>query len=231
MTLRSLHLHNSDFQIQNFNDDFLLVRSSEEGALAMLGKLLFEKKFNFIDEVIVTEREVCLKLNGLFDDQKTDLFATLQASNQQTVNTYHLPIYFADNEDWQGVITSTGWSKEEVIGQLVGSDFSVAMFGFLPGFIYLNGLPESLHVPRKSVPAKYVKANSVAIGGKYLGLYALDSPGGWHVIGQVPVTILQLPQLPPLPLNLQDRIKCVRITSEEFAQISAQQLNLIDYNA
>lgn len=231
MTSRSLHLHNLDFQIQNFNDDFLLIWSSEEGALAMLGKLLFEKKFDFIEEVIVTEREVCLKLNAHFDDQKTDLFSTLQPANQQATNTYRLPIYFADHEDWQGVTNSTGWSKEAVIEQLVATDFTVAMFGFLPGFIYLNGLPENLHVPRKSVPAKYVKANSVAIGGKYLGLYALDSPGGWHVIGQVPVSILQLPQLPPLPLNLEDRIQCVRITAEEFAEINAQQLNLIAYNA
>jgi KipI family sensor histidine kinase inhibitor len=231
MTSRSLHLHNLDFQIQNFNDDFLLIQSSEEGALAMLGKLLFEKKFAFIDEVIVTEQEVCLKLNALFDDQKMELFSTLQPANQQATNTYRLPIYFADHEDWESVSTVAGLSKEEIITQLLATDFTVAMFGFLPGFIYLNGLPENLHVPRKSVPAKYVKANSVAIGGKYLGLYALDSPGGWHVIGRVPVSILQLPQLPPLPLNLEDRIQCVRITSAEFAQINAQQLNLITYNA
>lgn len=231
MTSRSLHLNNSDFEVQNFNNDFLLIRASEEGTLATLGKLIFEKKFDFIDEVIVTEREVCLKLNALFDDQKMELFSTLQPTNQQATNTYRLPIYFADHEDWKGVTTSTGLNKEEVIAQLLATEFTVAMFGFLPGFIYLNGLPENLHVPRKSVPAKYVKANSVAIGGKYLGLYALDSPGGWHVIGRVPVSILQFPQLPPLPLNLEDRIQCVRITSEEFAQINAQQLNLIAYNA
>jgi KipI family sensor histidine kinase inhibitor len=231
MTSRSLHLHNSEFKVQNFNNDFLLIQATEEGTLATLGKLLFEKKFDFIDEVIVTEKEVCLKLNGLFDDQKVDLFTTLQPSNQQPTNTYRLPIYFADHEDWQEVCTHTGFSKEEIIEQLLATEFAVAMFGFLPGFIYLNGLPKALQVPRKSVPAKYVKANSVAIGGKYLGLYALDSPGGWHVIGQVPVSILQIPQLPPLPLNLEDRMQCVRITAEEFAQINTQQLNLIAYNA
>lgn len=231
MTSRSLHLHNSDFQVQNFNNDFLLIRATQEGTLAALGKLIYERKFDFIDEVIVTEREICLKLNALFDNQKMELLSTLQPAKQQASNTYRLPIYFADQEDWKGVSTSTGLSKEEVIEQVLATDFTVAMFGFLPGFIYLNGLPEHLHVPRKSVPAKYVKANSVAIGGKYLGLYALDSPGGWHVIGRVPVSILQLPQLPPLPLNLQDRMKCVRITPEEFTHINAQQLNLIAYNA
>ncbi|WP_020538373.1 carboxyltransferase domain-containing protein [Lewinella cohaerens] len=231
MTLRSLHLHNSEFKVQNFNNDFLLIHAKEEGTLATLGELIYEKKFDFIDEVIVTEREICLKLNGLFDAPKIDLFATLQPSNQQAVNTYRLPIYFSDHEDWQDVSRVTGLSKEEIIHQLLATDFTVAMFGFLPGFIYLDGLPKALHVPRKSVPAKYVKANSVAIGGKYLGLYALDSPGGWHVIGQVPVSILQIPQLPPLPLNLEDRIRCTQITSEEFAQINAQQLNLIAYNA
>lgn len=231
MTSRSFHLNNSAFDVQNFNDDFLLIRATEEGTLAALGKLIFEKKFDFIDEVIVTEREVCLKLNGRFDESQMDLFSTLRPSNQPTTHTYRLPIYFADHEDWESVSTVTGLSKEEIITQLLATDFTVAMFGFLPGFIYLNGLPKGLYVPRKSVPSKYVKANSVAIGGKYLGLYALDSPGGWHVIGQVPVSILQIPQLPPLPLNLEDRIQCVRITSAEFAQINAQQFNLITYNA
>lgn len=231
MTSRSLHLHNSEFKVQNFNNDFLLIHATEEGTLSTLGKLIYEKKFNFIDEVIVTEREICLKLNAFFDDSKTDLFTSLQPTSHQPTKTYRLPIYFSDHEDWQGVSTATGLSKEEIIHQLLATDFTVAMFGFLPGFIYLDGLPKALHVPRKSVPAKYVKANSVAIGGKYLGLYALDSPGGWHVIGQVPVSILQIPQLPPLPLNLEDQIKCVQITSEEFTQINAQQLNLIAYNA
>ncbi|WP_367392532.1 carboxyltransferase domain-containing protein [Lewinella sp. LCG006] len=231
MTSKSLHLNNSDFEVQNFNNDFLLIRAMEEGTLATLGKLLFEKQFDFIDEVIVTEQEICLKLNELFDDQKPELFTKLQASNQSVTNTYRLPIYFSDHDDWQKVCANTGFGKEEIIQQLLDTDFTVAMFGFLPGFIYLNGLPSGLHVPRKSVPAKYVKANSVAIGGKYLGLYALDSPGGWHVIGRVPLSILQIPQLPPLPLNLEDRIQCVRITAEEYAHINAQQLNLIAYNA
>lgn len=231
MTSKSLHLNNSDFEVQNFNNDFLLIRAMEEGTLATLGKLLFEKQFDFIDEVIVTEQEICLKLNELFDDQKTALLTKLQASNQSVTNTYRLPIYFSDHDDWQKVCAHTGFGKEEIIQQLLETDFTVAMFGFLPGFIYLNGLPENLHIPRKSVPAKYVKANSVAIGGKYLGLYALDSPGGWHVIGRVPLSILQIPQLPPLPLNLEDRIQCVRITAEEYAHINTQQLNLITYNA
>ena len=104
------------------------------------------------------------------------------------------------------------------------------MFGFLPGFIYLDGLDASLHVPRKTIPSKYVKANSIAIGGKYIGLYSIDSPGGWQVIGQTPISILEIPQLPPVEMNLGDRIKLKAIDATEFENILQKKITLKEYN-
>lgn len=230
MTSVSLLWNKQHFSLRNFSNDFLLLRSEDNSSVAAIGKQIFAQHFDFVEEVIVTEREVCLQLNTHFEPQKINLLQSLPLPAVQSCSTYQLPVYFADHEDWQGVTAATSIGKEDIIAQLLMTEFTVAMFGFLPGFAYLDGLPRELHVPRKTVPAKYVEANALAIGGKYLGWYAIDSPGGWHVIGRTPITALQLPKLPPVLLNLDDRIQLCAIDKAAFIQISNQKHNLLTYN-
>lgn len=191
--------------IKNYNNDFLIIKSDKE--LQQIGKAIFEQNFDFVTEVIVTEKEVCVQLNDLFEVEKLDLFHNLQFTKKGTSKTYELPVYFTNHEDWKRVEAVTGFSKKAIIEKLISTEFSIAMFGFLPGFLYLDGLDESLHVPRKAVPSKYVEANSIAIGGQYLGLYSVESPGGWNVIGKVDVSVLDLSSIPPVKMNLGDKIK------------------------
>jgi len=191
--------------IKNYNNDFLIIKSDKE--LQQIGKAIFEQNFDFVTEVIVTEKEVCVQLNDLFEVEKLDLFHNLQFTKKGTSKTYELPVYFTNHEDWKRVEAVTGFSKKAIIEKLISTEFSIAIFGFLPGFLYLDGLDESLHVPRKAVPSKYVEANSIAIGGQYLGLYSVESPGGWNVIGKVDVSILDLSSIPPVKMNLGDKIK------------------------
>lgn len=191
--------------IKNYNNDFLIIKSNNQ--LQQIGKAIFEQNFDFVTEVIITEKEVCVQLNDLFEVEKLDLFHNLQFTKKGTSKTYELPVYFTNHEDWKRVEAVTGFSKKAIIEKLVSTEFSIAMFGFLPGFLYLDGLDESLHVPRKAVPSKYVEANSIAIGGQYLGLYSVESPGGWNVIGKVDVSILDLSSIPPVKMNLGDKIK------------------------
>lgn len=191
--------------IKNYNNDFLIIKSNNQ--LQQIGKAIFEQNFDFVTEVIVTEKEVCVQLNDLFEVEKLDLFHNLQFTKKGTSKTYELPVYFTNHEDWKRVEAVTGFSKKAIIEKLISTEFSIAIFGFLPGFLYLDGLDESLHVPRKAVPSKYVEANSIAIGGQYLGLYSVESPGGWNVIGKVDVSILDLSLIPPVKMNLGDKIK------------------------
>jgi len=231
MTSRSLPWGKRRLQIRNFNDDFLLIEAEDGASVTQLGKQLFAAALDFVEEVIVTEKEVCLQLNERFDATNMDWLKGGGEVVAQQGKTYQLPIYFSDHEDWAGVIATTGLAKEAIITQLVSTDFSIAMFGFLPGFLYLDGLDPALHVPRKTVPAKYVKANSIAIGGRYIGLYALDSPGGWHVIGKLAIPVLQIPELPPLPVNLGDTLRFRSITKAEYEELLAHPISLTEYNA
>ena len=226
-----LQIGTARLNICNYNNEFLILNSEDRATLKMFGKTIFEKQFDFIDDVIVTEVEICLKINSNFNYSKLGLLQNIKLDMGVKVGVYKMPVYFKDHDDWYKVETVTGFSKAEIIAKFKVTNFSIAMFGFLPGFLYLEGLESSLHIPRKPIPAKYIQANSLAIGGRYLGLYTLDSPGGWHVIGQTPLSILQMSKLPPVLLNLGDKFKLCPIEKDEYTYLLARQLTLKDYNA
>jgi inhibitor of KinA len=63
------------------------------------------------------------------------------------------------------------------------------MIGFEPGFPYLGDLDARLHMPRLAAPRSKVRAGSVAIEGEHTGIYTIENPGGWNIIGHTPVKI------------------------------------------
>lgn len=67
--------------------------------------------------------------------------------------------------------------------------YYVHLLGFSPGFPYLGELNPALHTPRRATPRPRVAAGSVAIGGEHTGIYSIDSPGGWHIIGRTSVRL------------------------------------------
>lgn len=86
--------------------------------------------------------------------------------------------------DLRHVAEATRLSVTEVIQIFTSVEYRVFMLGFLPGFAYLGKLDERLVLPRREIPRQRVPAGSVAIAGRQAGVYPLDSPGGWHIIGQ-----------------------------------------------
>lgn len=115
----------------------------------------------------------------------------LASKNPDTLN---LKATIKSTEDLKLILNSNQLSLDDFINQLITASFKLDMFGFIPGFMYLDGLPKELHMPRKSSPAYNCPANSLAIGGQYLGVYKYPSPAGWFIIGQ----ILNLPSLEKL---------------------------------
>ena len=94
--------------------------------------------------------------------------------------------------------------------------YRIHFFGFLPGFMYLNGLDPVLHFPRKNIPDQRIESGSVAIGGSQTGIYPTESPGGWHVIGKTPIQLFKQDQIPPVFAKPGDQIKFVPISKEEY---------------
>jgi inhibitor of KinA len=94
--------------------------------------------------------------------------------------------------------------------------YKVYMIGFVPGFAYLGGMPEILTMPRKQTPRNAVPAGSVGIAGKQTGIYPLETPGGWQIIGRTPFQMFNstLPQ--PSLLKAGDKVIFKAIDEHEF---------------
>ncbi|MBL4659807.1 MAG: 5-oxoprolinase subunit PxpB [Alcanivoracaceae bacterium] len=101
--------------------------------------------------------------------------------------------------------------------------YTVDFLGFLPGFPYLSGLNPLLHTPRLTKPRVVVKKGSVAIGGKQTGVYPIESPGGWHIIGRTPISFFNPHDSQPSFINPLDKIRFQPISKTDFDYIKKQQ--------
>ncbi|MGW7414411.1 5-oxoprolinase subunit B family protein [Streptomyces sp. NPDC054863] len=99
-----------------------------------------------------------------------------------------IPVRY-DGPDLADVAELWGMSADRVPAALGELELRVAFCGFAPGFGYLTGLPEALHLPRRATPRTAVPAGSVALAGEYAGIYPRSSPGGWQLIGSTDVTL------------------------------------------
>jgi inhibitor of KinA len=107
-------------------------------------------------------------------------------------------------------------TADEIVRIHSSGHYLVYMVGFMPGFAYLGGLPAEIATPRRSLPRTAVPAGSVGIGGQQTGVYPLESPGGWNLIGRTPVRIFDLSRKTPTLLNTGDRVKFRPISLDEF---------------
>lgn len=102
-------------------------------------------------------------------------------------------------------------SEHEVIELHVSAVYRVYMLGFVPGFAYLGSVPEQIAAPRLETPRTRVPAGSVGIAGRQTGVYPLESPGGWRLIGHTDVQLFDPNQDPPTLLRPGDRVRFVKV--------------------
>ena len=112
-----------------------------------------------------------------------------------------------------------GLSVEDVIRIHSGAEYQVYMIGFTPGFPFLGGLPESLHTPRLQTPRKAVPAGSVGIANNQTGIYPIESPGGWQLIGRTPLKVFDPQRVDPFLIKAGDRLKFKPISSDEYQEL------------
>ena len=113
--------------------------------------------------------------------------------------------------------------EEEVIRIHSGRDYRIYMLGFLPGFPYLGGMDERIATPRLNVPRTLIPAGSVGIGGEQTGIYPMDSPGGWQLIGRTPLRLFDPQNGQKRLYEAGDTIRFVPISLREFEKISRTQ--------
>ncbi|MCB4769303.1 5-oxoprolinase subunit PxpB [Ancylobacter sp. Lp-2] len=123
--------------------------------------------------------------------------------------------------DLDEVARATGLSPAEVVALHAGTLFRVYVQGFLPGFAYLGVLPPELELPRLTTPRVRVPAGSVAIAQSMSGVYPVESPGGWRLIGNTPLRFFNHETTPPTLFAPGDGVRFRPVEADEHAAIRA----------
>jgi KipI family sensor histidine kinase inhibitor len=112
-----------------------------------------------------------------------------------------------DGIDLDAVAVATGLSRDEIVQRHTARTYTVDILGFVPGFAYLSDLDPGLQLPRRPQPRPRVAAGSVAIAAEYTGIYPLDTPGGWHIIGRTTAVMFDALRDPPALLAPGDSVR------------------------
>lgn len=123
-------------------------------------------------------------------------------------------------EDIKFVLEHNGMNEDEVIKIHSSVDYRIYMLGFSPGFPYLGGMSEKIETPRLKTPRTKIPAGSVGIAGKQTGIYPMESPGGWQLIGRTPIKLYDPRSQTPIILQAGDYIRFVPIEKDEYDNIS-----------
>lgn len=106
-----------------------------------------------------------------------------------------------DGPDIAALAYAARISVDDVVRLHATGTYEVAFCGFSPGFAYLRGIDERLHVPRRDSPRTSVPAGSIGVAAGYTCVYPSASPGGWHLIGRTSATLWDVDRDPPALLR------------------------------
>ncbi|MFC0522761.1 5-oxoprolinase subunit PxpB [Pontibacillus salicampi] len=148
------------------------------------------------------------------------VLGTLEVSSSGETRTVEIPVCYGGElgPDIAEVALHNQVSEEEVIRYHTNGDYLVYMIGFAPGFPYIGGMPEEIATPRKESPRLHIPAGSVGIAGKQTGVYPIETPGGWQLIGRTPLALFEPSEQSPTLLQAGDKIKFTSISKEEYNQ-------------
>lgn len=145
-----------------------------------------------------------------------DKMTQLDDSFHRTPRQLEVPVRYGgvSGPDLETIAASKGISTADVIRIHSAREYTVYMMGFTPGFPYLGILDERLIMPRLETPRTLVRAGTVAIAGSQTGIYPLDSPGGWHLIGWTPLKLFDPISDSPFLFGPGDVVKFIPIEDD-----------------
>lgn len=177
------------------------------------------KASNAFVDVVPAMNSLCVYLHNPnelqhWQNELTDWWQDVDAMQHQ--GTHHKIItHYGGNygPDLDFVAKAHDLTTHEVIQLHSNAQYQVLFLGFQPGFVYLHGLTEQLHTPRRDNPRTKVPKGSVAIGADQTGIYPADSPGGWHIIGHTDFNLFDHLNNPPSVIQPGDTLSFVSAES------------------
>ena len=134
-------------------------------------------------------------------------------SFERKTRRVEVPVRY-DGLDLESVAETKGISIHDLIQIHSGREYAVYMMGFTPGFPYMGTLDERLVMPRLENPRTLVRTGTVAIAGSQTGIYPLDSPGGWHLIGWTPLRLFDPKSDAPFLFSPGDTVRFIPIKGD-----------------
>jgi len=152
------------------------------------------------------------------EEQLQKSFQHTQIKNDPKPVLKTIPVCYAKEFalDIDDIASLKNISVDEVIKFHTSKTYRVYMLGFLPGFAYMGEVNEQIMVPRKLQPRQKVEAGSVGIAGKQTGIYPLDAPGGWQIIGRTPLKLFDPGIENPTLYKTGDMVQFYPISKDEF---------------
>lgn len=140
------------------------------------------------------------------------------AGAESPARLVEIPVCYggAFGPDLAEVAAFAGCSDADVIARHAAGRYRVYMLGFLPGFAYLGGVESSIAMPRRATPRTSVPAGSVGIAGGQTGVYPVESPGGWRLIGRTPTAMFDLARSAPALLAPGDVVRFVPLAHDRW---------------
>ena len=181
-------------------------------------------------EIIPTYRSILIFYNPLLSHPErlkqeiVDRENSLDKWEIPPPETIEIPVCYGDDfgPDLAFVAQHNNLTPEEVIQIHTSGTYLIYMLGFTPGFPFLGGLSEKLFTPRLENPRQLVPAGSVAIANNQTGIYSVDSPGGWQLIGKTPIKLYDPTGAHPMLLKAGNYLKFKQISRKEFLKLASR---------
>jgi KipI family sensor histidine kinase inhibitor len=190
-------LHDGNVETRRVGEDGLLLEVDDPAAwFTALWQARDQGEFGCV-EIVPAARTVLL--SGIIDMKR--VYQAMErirpSAGRQEAGEREIPIHW-DGEDL--AVVAREWGADPA-ATLKATRLTVAFCGFAPGFAYLTGLPERLHLPRRATPRPRVPAGSLATAGPYVGIYPRETPGGWHLLGRTTEVLFDPRREPPALLT------------------------------
>jgi len=164
---------------------------------------------------------------GAMEDYLSAFLDGYDDNRPVSANVFEIPVLYnkTTGPDLSFISERSGLSVDEIIAIHTSCEYLIYMLGFVPGFPYLGGMDERIAAPRLKVPRQKIVPGSVGIAGAQTGMYPIESPGGWQLIGQTPVKLYDPLRTPPVHYSAGDYIKHTAIDEAEFSRIQELEKN------
>ena len=147
----------------------------------------------------------------------------LDLCQQTPASLWRLPVCYEEKfaPDLKDVVRKTNLTPDEVIALHTSRILEVAIMGFLPGLGYLTGVDNALHLPRRSEPRTFVPQGSVGLAMDQTVIYPLNSPGGWNLIGRMPIPLFDQKRENPILFSAGDRVSFYAVNADKYEELAA----------